>query len=663
MAKILLSTLMDALGGPVPVDAVLTFTATRSRASGAVVVANGTVTVRIVAGVPTEDVDLVPSGVDWAYKATLSVSSIGRRIDRTVAVPDVPSVEWADLVDVDPATGVPDPGAVPAWEAAVNAVALSAAASAAARDASVSARDAAVVARVAAEAASGASGAAQFNAQAARDTAVAASATATTKAAEASANAAAAEAAKLAAQAVGDTSDTIMTNVAADPSSLFTAQLSATIAAPAKHKPQRALVAFTFDDNSSNDLTIVKPILDARGVKGGFAWVTGTVGASGKLDWADGLLLQSEGHEILAHSVTHPISADLIAATEAVQRDEINGSRDALVAHGFRITGFVWPGTHSSAPLRAIAREKHLYALGGLGTGSAVQPLATYSIERMGTIKTGATWTAVKDVIDAAVAAKKFLIFYCHPGYDLDSAAQLILGQAIDYVQSLGVPIVTPRQGFELVGNQLDVGDLPGGVEYTVIAGDGTVRSTSLVSSVVVKGAINSVTPSTGSGDFESGKITVTALSTVTGNPAGSGWPHEGVVANVLTNRVETAGSGYTYQEFVTATSRFVRRAVGPTTWGAWTRIGDKLSVRTGITAALAPNAFEVGMETRAVASTAGNTDWPVTGVRATIRVDALSAASSYTYMRQEFLTDSAIYVRYATSSSAWGAWKSVALT
>ena len=158
MAKILLSTLMDALGGPVPVDAVLTFTATRSRASGAVVVANGTVTVRIVAGVPTEDVDLVPSGVDWAYKATLSVSSIGRRIDRTVAVPDVPSVEWADLVDVDPATLLPAESAVPAWTAAVGQVAAVLADTETARDGAVtaqglseSARDAAVLARGIAE--------------------------------------------------------------------------------------------------------------------------------------------------------------------------------------------------------------------------------------------------------------------------------------------------------------------------------------------------------------------------------------------------------------------------------------------------------------------------------------------------------------------------------
>jgi len=181
-----LSTLVDSLGGPIPANAVLTATATRSRTEGATVVANRTITVDIVDGVPSVPLMLEASGVDWCWYLRLTFPSIGKRLDRWVAVPDSVSVEWADLVDVDPATLLPSESAVPAWTAAVEAVALSAVDSAAARDASVSARDAAVVARVAAEAASGASGAAQVNAQAARDTAVAAAGTATTKAGEAS---------------------------------------------------------------------------------------------------------------------------------------------------------------------------------------------------------------------------------------------------------------------------------------------------------------------------------------------------------------------------------------------------------------------------------------------------------------------------------------------
>ena len=154
MAEVLLSTLADALGGPVVADATFTATATRARAVGDGVVANKTITVPVVQGVPSEPILLDQSGVDWCWRLRVVFPSIGVRIDRTVAVPDVPSVEWADLVDVDPATLLPAESAVPAWTAAVGQVAAALADTETARDGAVTAqglseaaRDAAVLAR------------------------------------------------------------------------------------------------------------------------------------------------------------------------------------------------------------------------------------------------------------------------------------------------------------------------------------------------------------------------------------------------------------------------------------------------------------------------------------------------------------------------------------
>ena len=154
MVEVLLSTLADALGGPVVADATFTATATRARAVGDGVVANKTITVSVVQGVPSEPILLDHSGVDWCWRLRVVFPSIGVRIDRTVAVPDVPSVEWADLVDVDPATLLPAESAVPAWTAAVGQVAAILADTAVARDGAVTAqglseaaRDAAVLAR------------------------------------------------------------------------------------------------------------------------------------------------------------------------------------------------------------------------------------------------------------------------------------------------------------------------------------------------------------------------------------------------------------------------------------------------------------------------------------------------------------------------------------
>lgn len=213
MAEILLSTLADALGGPVVADATFTATATRARAVGDGVVANKTITVSLTAGVPSEPILLDQSGVDWCWRLRVVFPSIGVRIDRTVAVPDVPSVEWADLVDVDPATLLPDAGAVPAWTAAVGQVAGLLADTVVARDAATTAqglsedaRDAAVLARGIAEGARDGAVVAKGASEAARD-----------------------QAQVYAANTV-ELQDTTFTALLADPESGTRAQLSATIA-------------------------------------------------------------------------------------------------------------------------------------------------------------------------------------------------------------------------------------------------------------------------------------------------------------------------------------------------------------------------------------------------------------------------------------------------
>ena len=214
MAEVILSTLADALGGPVVADATFTATATRARAIGDGVVANKTITVPVVHGVPSEPILLDHSGVDWCWRLRVVFPSIGVRIDRTVAVPDVPSVEWADLVDVDPATLLPSEGAVPAWTAAVGQVAAILADAAVARDGAVTAqglseaaRDAAVLARGISEIARDGAVVAQGASESARD-----------------------QAQVYAANTV-ELQDTTFTALIADPESETRAQLNATMGA------------------------------------------------------------------------------------------------------------------------------------------------------------------------------------------------------------------------------------------------------------------------------------------------------------------------------------------------------------------------------------------------------------------------------------------------
>lgn len=106
MGEILLTTLGDALGGAVPVNASVTAVASRVRTDGAEVTAPATVRVHIRDGVPDARFVLDASGADWYWTLTIRFVNIARSVVRHVAVPEG-VVEWGDLVEVDPATYQP----------------------------------------------------------------------------------------------------------------------------------------------------------------------------------------------------------------------------------------------------------------------------------------------------------------------------------------------------------------------------------------------------------------------------------------------------------------------------------------------------------------------------------------------------------------------------
>ena len=278
MAEVLLSTLADALGGPVVADATFTATATRARAVGDGVVANKTITVPVVQGVPSEPILLDQSGVDWCWRLRVVFPSIGVRIDRTVAVPDVSSVEWADLVDVDPATLLPAESAVPAWTAAVGQVAAILADTAVARDGAVtaqglseSARDAAVVARGISEIARDGAVVAQGASEDARD-----------------------QAQVYAANTV-ELQDTAFTALIADPESATRTQLSATIDAAT----QNTLAGVAFWGDSLTEAASVDWVTNVTEAIIGIDTFNG-----GKSGWASSDIALRAGGLDLAVTVT-----------------------------------------------------------------------------------------------------------------------------------------------------------------------------------------------------------------------------------------------------------------------------------------------------------------------------------------------------------------------
>jgi peptidoglycan/xylan/chitin deacetylase (PgdA/CDA1 family) len=99
------------------------------------------------------------------------------------------------------------------------------------------------------------------------------------------------------------------------------------------------VVSFTFDDGLSS-APAAGSILTAQGIKATFYIITGEVGTSGFVTWPNVAKLAAEGHEIGAHTVTHP---DLPTLTPSEQEEQICGSRKQLEEHGYAPHTFAYP--------------------------------------------------------------------------------------------------------------------------------------------------------------------------------------------------------------------------------------------------------------------------------------------------------------------------------
>src|SRR6476646_885371 len=108
------------------------------------------------------------------------------------------------------------------------------------------------------------------------------------------------------------------------------------------------VIILAFDDSPKSQFTLAKPILDKYGLKGNFFTVctyvdSGSNGTDkGRMSWQDIKTLQSQGHEIESHSMTH---TDLNLKSEQSLVYEIGGSKQCLADHGINSTIFAYPAS------------------------------------------------------------------------------------------------------------------------------------------------------------------------------------------------------------------------------------------------------------------------------------------------------------------------------
>jgi peptidoglycan/xylan/chitin deacetylase (PgdA/CDA1 family) len=416
------------------------------------------------------------------------------------------------------------------------------------------------------------------------------------------------------------------------------------------------LVAFTFDDSYSQDMTAIKPILDAKGIKGTFCAITGSIGTGGRMSWADLSTLAAAGHEVIPHSRTH---ADHTTLNQTQLDSEIDGSIQDFKDHGLTPGGYCYPLSASNAAVRAQVRRQVRYGLGATGSVTVnAPPLRTYALGRV-SLTQSSDLNALKALVDAAVANKQLLIFLSHSGTELNTSTQM-LSDVIDYVKTTAAQIVTVAGALDLVGNVLDVGDYASGsTKYTVLGSNGAFASPDAVSSLGVIGNVNESAASVPS-TYAAGKVT---YSTVNGANA-TGWPVATTAANVITDRTNTTNSAYWMQTYVTAAgAMYTRHGTGTDAWGSWLQIATGTPSHT-VTATnspdgnAAPSSYVLGTY---ITQIGGGTPTGPSG-QAGLLITRRGSATDSTWTVQEFhvYRGTASYRRMADTTSTWKAWQQV---
>lgn len=150
-----------------------------------------------------------------------------------------------------------------------------------------------------------------------------------------------------------------------------TASLLGAIAfAPPAQAASPTIVTLTFDDGNDNQFAAAAT-LKAAGLRGTFFVASGYLNSPTYMTSAQVKSLQTDGHEIGGHTVTHPDLATL--GTDEAKRQVCN-DRVNLTNLGLNITNFAYPFASSSPAAATVVKNCGYNSARGLGDVLSVDP-------------------------------------------------------------------------------------------------------------------------------------------------------------------------------------------------------------------------------------------------------------------------------------------------
>jgi len=214
---------------------------------------------------------------------------------------------------------------------------------------------------------------------------------------------------------------------------------------------EEGFVSLNFDDGWLSQYEEAAPILAAAGLKATFYITTERLGQTNFMTADQVLGLYQSGHEIGAHTRTHP---HLPLLTKDQMREEIVGSKRALQGLGVAdVMTFSYPfGEWDTTSLRIVKNEfKGARGSGGIFNEKIqnIYVLNSFSLRSDTAVET------IKQWIDQADRDKTWLILVFHridesdsSGFDTSSVA---LQEIVDYLVDNQVPVKTNAEGIALI--------------------------------------------------------------------------------------------------------------------------------------------------------------------------------------------------------------------
>jgi len=210
------------------------------------------------------------------------------------------------------------------------------------------------------------------------------------------------------------------------------------------------MVTLAFDDGYASAYTNGLPILDAAGLKSTQYIITGSLGQRGYMTREQVVAMQANGHEIGAHTRTHP---HLSQVTPAQMKDEIDGSLHDLADIGIHATSFAYPyGDYDDRVVDVVKSA---------GYGSARTVSSGYDstdasplLLKAKMVLPETTATNIKDWINESQAKGTWLILVFHR-IDEDgnamSAGDEMVQAAVDTIVAKKIHVVTVSQGMSIL--------------------------------------------------------------------------------------------------------------------------------------------------------------------------------------------------------------------